>query len=135
MLIPTLRYRDCDAALRSLTEVVELTEIVVYRGEDGGIQHAELGLGSGAVMLGPTASGSAFDAVMTQPEATGGMVTTSIYAVVDDVDAAHDRVVAAGADVFLPLKDEGYGRMFSFRDPEGHVWSVGDYVPGTPMEN
>ena len=30
----------------------------------------------------------------------------------------------------MPIKDEDYGgRSFSFRDPQGHAWTVGTYDP------
>jgi predicted enzyme related to lactoylglutathione lyase len=44
---------------------------------------------------------------------------------VDDVDAAYERVVAAGAEVVHPLTDEPWGvRRFFFRDPDGNVVNV-----------
>ncbi len=50
-----------------------------------------------------------------------------------NADAAHDRAVAAGAEVVRPLENTDYGsRDFSVRDPEGHVWSFGTYWPATP---
>jgi uncharacterized glyoxalase superfamily protein PhnB len=54
----------------------------------------------------------------------------SIYVVVDDPDAVHDRAAAAGADVVMPLTDQDYGsRDFAVRDPEGNLWSFGTYDP------
>ena len=42
-----------------------------------------------------------------------------------EVDAAHERVVAAGLDVVHPLTDEVWGvRRFFFRDPDGNVVNV-----------
>jgi uncharacterized glyoxalase superfamily protein PhnB len=50
--------------------------------------------------------------------------------IVEDPDAHHARAVAAGAEVVMPLEDKDYGgRGYSCRDPEGHVWSFGDYDP------
>jgi catechol 2,3-dioxygenase-like lactoylglutathione lyase family enzyme len=44
---------------------------------------------------------------------------------VDDVDAVHDRAVAAGADIVYPLTDEDWGiRRFFVRDPNGAVINV-----------
>ena len=54
----------------------------------------------------------------------------SIYVIVDDADAHHDRAVAHGAEVVFPLKDEDYGgRDYTARDPEGNLWSFGTYRP------
>jgi len=42
-----------------------------------------------------------------------------------EVDAVHDRVVAAGLEVVHPLSDEEWGvRRFFFRDPDGNVVNV-----------
>nr|BFE59175.1 VOC family protein [Dactylosporangium thailandense] len=44
---------------------------------------------------------------------------------VDDVDAVHDRAVAAGAEIVYPLTDEEWGlRRFFVRDPNGTVINV-----------
>ena len=40
--------------------------------------------------------------------------------VVDDVDAAVERAVAAGAKVEAPAKDAAYGRIAMLADPFGH---------------
>jgi uncharacterized glyoxalase superfamily protein PhnB len=55
----------------------------------------------------------------------------SLYLVVDDPDAHHDRAKEAGAEIVLGLKDEDYGsRGYTARDPEGNLWSFGTYRPG-----
>ncbi|MEV0096273.1 VOC family protein [Streptomyces sp. NPDC050738] len=44
---------------------------------------------------------------------------------VDDVDAAHAAMVAAGAEIVHPLQDEEWGvRRFFVRDPNGRVINV-----------
>lgn len=44
---------------------------------------------------------------------------------VDDVDAVHERAVAAGCEVVYPLTDEDWGlRRFFVRDPSGAVINV-----------
>ena len=56
--------------------------------------------------------------------------TVSLYVVVEDPDAHHERAVAAGASVVRPLEDMDYGsREYSVRDPEGNLWSFGTYDP------
>lgn len=128
MLIPATRYRDCDAALAFLTTVLGLSEHAVYRDGDGRIVHAQLRLGQGMVMFGP-AHGGDFDRLMADPSVAGG-VTTTIYAVIGDVAGHHARAVAAGAEIVMPLEDQDYGgSSYSVRDPEGHIWSFGDYDP------
>ena len=42
-----------------------------------------------------------------------------------EVDAVHDRVMAAGLEVVHPLTDEPWGvHRFFFRDPDGNVINV-----------
>lgn len=128
MLIPATRYNDCEAALRFLSDVLELTEHAVYRDEDGRIMHAQMRLGSGLMMFGPP-QGGAFDAFIVDPQAAQGE-TTTIYAVVEEVEALHDRIRERGADIVMSFESQGYGgSSFSVRDPEGHVWTFGDYDP------
>ena len=128
MLIPATRYDDCEAALAFLTEVLELDPRAVYRDPVGRIVHVELGLGRGVMMFGPPRD-TAFQRMMIGPAEAGGE-TTTIYAVVADVAGLHERVAARGAEIVLPLEGQPQGgASFSVRDPEGHVWTFGDYAP------
>ncbi|WP_232663519.1 VOC family protein [Pseudonocardia sp. TRM90224] len=117
---PTIRYDDADAAIRFLTSALGLTETHVSRDDAGRITHAELGHESDIVMIGTRAD-------PIGPFDTGRAV---IYLAVDEVDAHHDRAVAAGATVLTGLVDQPYGsREYAVTDPEGNVWSVGTYRP------
>lgn len=128
-IIPALRYGDAPAAIAWLEQVLGLSAQAVYPDDDGGIAHAQLTLGRGMVMLG-TARDTAFGRLNQLPSEAGGRVTQSTYLVVEDADAVHDRAVAAGAEIVIPLTDEDYGgRDFTCRDPEGHLWTVGTYDP------
>ena len=127
-LMPALRYRDCNKALRFLTEVFGFTEGNAFRDDKGNVQHAELWFGNGGIMIGPVAD-TPFSKVMRQPDEAGG-VTASFFCVVNDPDAHFARSEAAGYEIILPLRDEPYGsREYSVRDPEGHIWTFGTYEP------
>ena len=119
-LIPTLRYADPDAALRFHTDVLGLTAGAVHRDGDGVIAHAEVWWeGEPLLFSARRPGGDSFD--------TGRAV---LYLPVDDVDAHHDRVVAAGGEVTMPLVDQDYGsREFAVLGPEGHSWTFGTYRP------
>ncbi|MBF6238368.1 Predicted enzyme related to lactoylglutathione lyase [Nocardia otitidiscaviarum] len=57
------------------------------------------------------------------PDAEGPQPDMSVE--VDDVDAAHAAMVAAGADIVYALRDEPWGvRRFFVRDPNGTVVNV-----------
>ncbi|MER6158035.1 VOC family protein [Streptomyces sp. NPDC001868] len=121
---PTLLYADAKAAIRQLTEALGFTELSVYEGEDGVVQHAELTQGNGAVMVGSKGSGSVFDGAMK------GAGPTGVYVVVDDVDAHHRRAVEHGVEILTPPTDQDYGsRDYMARDAEGNIWSFGTYAP------
>jgi uncharacterized glyoxalase superfamily protein PhnB len=127
--VPCLRYRDLAAMIDWLCRAFALERHLIVNGDGGGVEHAQLTFGNGMVMLGPVRD-DAFGRLMAQPGETGGRETQCAYLVCDDPDALHDRAVAAGAVVLMPLKDEDYGgRGFSCRDPEGHIWSFGSYDP------
>lgn len=120
---PVLIYDDADKAIQFLTEAFGFTEHAVHRTPDGAVAHAELEYGGEYVGLSDRVPGgeSVFD---TGP--------CSVYVVVDDPDAHHDRAVAAGAEVVFPLTDQDYGsRDYAVRDPEGFVWCFGTYVLGS----
>lgn len=124
-LFPTLRCRDAAAMIAWLTGTLGFR--VHARHEAGGvIAHAELAHGSSILMLGQ-AREDAYGALVGAPE---GRRTDALYLAVPDADAAHARLVAAGAPITMALRDTDYGsREFACRDPEGNLWSIGTYWP------
>jgi uncharacterized glyoxalase superfamily protein PhnB len=127
ILFPTLRYRDAHAAIDWLERALGFERRAVHEGDDGLVQHAELDFRGSLVMLGAVREDGEFAKIAPPPG------TSSVYLVIDDPDAVHDRVVAAGGDVVSPLSDQDYGsRDFSVRDPEGNLWSFGTYDPWAP---
>jgi uncharacterized glyoxalase superfamily protein PhnB len=125
-IFPTLRYRDADAAIEWLKDVFGFEEKAVYRGEGGVVQHAELRLGAGMIMLGQHRPEGFFGAA----EPNADTSPAAIYVVLEDVDAHHARAKARGADVFRDLVDQDYGsREYGVRDLEGNRWSFGTYDP------
>lgn len=125
-LIPVLRYADCTAALKFLSDVFGFTEGNSFRDDAGKVMHGELSFGHGGIMIGPVAD-TPFGKYMRQPGEVGG-VTASFFVVVNDPDAHFARSQAAGFEILLPLRDESYGsREYTVRDPEGHIWTFGTY--------
>lgn len=125
-IFPALRYRDANAAIEWLGRAFGFQEKVVHRGEHGEVNHAELALGAGIVMLGQARPAGWLGG--GAPDASAS--TLSIYVVVADPDAHHQRARAAGAEIVRGLTDEDYGsREYSARDLEGNLWSFGTYDP------
>ncbi len=68
---------------------------------------------------------------LQQSPKKGGPPSVGLYMVVKDVQAHHARAAAAGAEIVIPPAAQDYGgECYTCRDPEGHVWSFGDYNPG-----
>ena len=120
MIIPTLRYDDAKAAVDFLETAFGFERKAVMENEDGTIGHGELTYGRGMVMVGSSGRGD--------PQFDTGHA--SIYVIVEDPDALHERAKAAGAQITRELEDMDYGsREFSANDPEDNVWSFGTYDP------
>jgi uncharacterized glyoxalase superfamily protein PhnB len=119
---PVLKYEDGKGAIDFLERAFGFDRHAVHDGESGDVAHAELKLGDQVVMLGSTSEG--------EERFNQGAGRQSLYVVVDDPDALHDRAKEAGASIERELTDQDYGsREFTARDPEGNLWSFGTYRP------
>ncbi len=128
-IIPTLKYKDAAAALDWLCLAFGFERHLVVRGPDDTIEHAQITLNGGMIMLG-SARNTDFDKLQKPPAALGGLSTQSAYIIVTDVDEHHARAAAAGAEIVLAPADQDYGgRLYSCRDPEQHLWNFGSYDP------
>jgi uncharacterized glyoxalase superfamily protein PhnB len=95
---------------------------LVVEGDDGSVVHAQLSHEGSSVLLGSVGS----EHIPLEPQPGPSWV----YLVVDEVEPHFARVVAAGADVVEPVRNEDHGgRGYTVRDPEGNLWSVGSYHP------
>ncbi|MCC6920887.1 MAG: VOC family protein [Alphaproteobacteria bacterium] len=123
-MTPTLRYRDPAAAIAWLEAAFGMTPHFVARHE-GAVVHAQMRLGESWLFLGPDHADDQYG--MHSPLALNG-TNQCVCIALEDVDAAAARAMAAGARMIHPPHDTAYGaREFSCADPEGHVWSVGNY--------
>jgi uncharacterized glyoxalase superfamily protein PhnB len=122
-IFPIIRFNDSEAGMAWLKDALGFEEHGVFRGEDGSIQHGELRLGGAWVMIGSEPENG--DDRWGKHAGTG-----FYYLAVDDAAAAYRRAQGAGADLTSELESRDYGgREFSLRDPEGNLWSVGEYDP------
>lgn len=128
-VIPTMRYRNAPAMIEWLSKVFGFERHAVYEGANGTIDHAELELHGGMIMLG-SMKDDEYGRGFRPPGELGGAETRSAYIVVEDADAAYQRALEAGAVVVRPIAEMPYGsREFTVKDPEGHSWSAGTYDP------
>jgi PhnB protein len=87
--------------------------------EGGRIGHAEIIIGETVIML----SDEFPELGVLSPQTLGGN-SGSLSAEVQDVDAALQRALDAGATVHRSLTDEPYGRSAWLVDPFGHRWHL-----------
>ena len=124
-VIPALRYADAPAAIEFLTTAFGFEAHMVVEGEAGVIEHAQLVHGTGMIML-----GSDRDNDFGKLVGSDGRSSISIYVIVEDVAAHAAGARAAGADIVTEPEEQDYGgSSYVVRDPEGNIWSFGDYSP------
>lgn len=128
-IIPTLKYENAADAIEWLCNVFGFEQHLVVPGPGDTIDHAQLTIDGGMIMLGSSRD-TAFDNLQKSPKAVGGIGTQSPYIIVQDIDAHYARALAAGAEIVLALAEQDYGgKLYSCRDPEGHLWNFGSYNP------
>jgi uncharacterized glyoxalase superfamily protein PhnB len=122
-IFPIIRFDDSEAGLAWLKDALGFEEHSVFRGDDGSIQHGELRHGDAWVMIGSEPAGG--------DDRFGAHAGTGfIYLAVDDAAASFELAKRAGANLTSELESREYGgREFSLRDPEGNIWSAGEYDP------
>jgi uncharacterized glyoxalase superfamily protein PhnB len=129
-IIPALRYRDAPAAIDFLCKAFGFERHAVYQSSDTQVDHAQLVLGNGMVMLGSASNEGEYAKWVSPLKTPDDAGTQGVYIVIDDCDAHHARAKAAGARILRPPTDEDYGgRGYTCRDLEGNVWSFGTYDP------
>jgi PhnB protein len=94
------------------------------------IGHAELKIGDSMLMLADEQPG----AFGKSPQTLGGTPFCFVM-YVENVDAAFQRAVDAGATVIRPLEDKFYGdRTGIVIDPYGHQWALMSHVEDVSPE-
>lgn len=125
-IYPSLSYDDAPAAIEWLCRAFGFTRRLVVPGQEGGIMHSELSLGSGVIMV----SSSKPESGRVSPRSLSA-VNQALCVRIDDPDAHYSRASAAGATILQELRDEDYGsRGYMAKDPEGNHWYFGTYRPG-----
>jgi uncharacterized glyoxalase superfamily protein PhnB len=129
-VIPGMRYRDALKMIDWLEHAFGFHKTAVYMGDGNTVAHAQMTFGNGMIMLGSVDNGSKASINMAQPDEIGNRETQSAYLVVTDCEPIYATAKAAGAEMIFDLTEMDYGgKSFTCRDPEGHIWSIGEYDP------
>jgi uncharacterized glyoxalase superfamily protein PhnB len=131
VLIPSVRYKDAKAGMAWLERALGFVTTALYEGPEDTVAHAQMTFGeSGMIMLGSASNANPVGHLVAIPSEVGGRVTSPIYLVVEDCEPVYAKAETAGAEVVQPLRTMEYGgKAFTLRDPEGYLWSVGEYDP------
>jgi uncharacterized glyoxalase superfamily protein PhnB len=119
---PYLLYEDPAAALNWLASAFGFRERFRNTLEDGTIDHAEMEIEDGLLMLanpGPE---------YRSPRALGA-ATALVHVYVDDIREHFEHAKAAGAAIRDEPAEKPYGTIqYSAADPEGHLWLFSEQV-------
>jgi uncharacterized glyoxalase superfamily protein PhnB len=123
-LTPFLTVRNAIRAIEFYKQAFGAQERGVAKGPDGKVMHAELKIGDSVIML----SDEFPEFGSLSPQSVGGS-PMGLHIYIENVDAAFDRAVKAGAQVEMPVSDQFWGdRYGKLKDPFGHKWSIATHV-------
>ncbi|HWZ75143.1 MAG TPA: VOC family protein [Candidatus Sulfotelmatobacter sp.] len=123
-LTPFLTVRNAVRAIEFYKQAFGAQERGVAKGPDGKVMHAELKIGDSVIML----SDEYPEFGSLSPQSVGGS-PMGLHIYIENVDAAFDRAVKAGAQVEMPVMDQFWGdRYGKLKDPFGHKWSIATHV-------
>lgn len=123
-------YDDPAAAIPWLCRAFGFELRLLIEGDGGRVEHSELVLGEGLIMVGTAGGKSERPAPLPckSPRALGGANTQALCIFVDDVEAHCERARSGGAKIMEPPTTHDYGddywsdRSYRAEDPEGHQW-------------
>ena len=123
-------YDDAGKAIDFLCRAFGFEVRLKIEGEGGRIEHSELVLGEGLVMVSSPGGSSERKVPVPgrSPRSVGGVNTQMLGVFVDDADAHCARARAAGAKIIDQPTTSDYGedywsdRSYEAVDPEGHHW-------------
>jgi len=123
-LTPHLVVRNAEQALEFYKNAFGAEVLHVAHMSDGKVMHASLRIGDSMLMLNDEFP----DYGTLSPLSTGGSAVT-IHIYTENVDAAFNRALSAGAQVKMPLADQFWGDRYGVvADPFGHKWSLGAHI-------
>ena len=124
-------YRDPRAALKFLEAAFGFEVSMLIEDGEGGIAHSEMRFGNAVVMI-----NNEWTDDHKSPASIGGKNTQTIHIHLHtDCDAHCERARAAGFEILMEPATQFYGdRTYRCRDPEGHIWTIGQTVQAVSRE-
>ena len=129
---PIVVFKDTREAIEFYKKAFGAVERYAMPGPDGkGIMHAEVGIGDSTMMMSDERPNCPAKSAQTV-----GQSPVGFYLYVQDVDAAFQRAVNAGASEQMKVQDMFWGdRVGSVKDPFGYSWMLATHVRDlTPEE-
>lgn len=130
-ITPMCVFKDARQAIAFYQAAFGAVERLVVPGPDGGVMHAEIKIGTSIVMLGEESPQQS-----CQSAESLGASPVSFYLYLENVDAACERAIAAGAVSIMPVQEMFWGdRLGTVKDPFGYIWSLATHMKDpTPQE-
>lgn len=111
---------DAAAAIDFYAAAFDATEILRIAEPGGKIVHAEIQIGNDIVSLAES------DGELNRSPSQLGGSPVIVTVNTNDVDTMAERTVSNGGEAIFPVEDREYGRRDGrYRDPEGHIWLIG----------
>jgi uncharacterized glyoxalase superfamily protein PhnB len=123
-----LYYDDAAKAIDWLCRAFGFEVRLRVEGDGGRIEHSELVIGDGLIMVADAAGKSDKFPYVRSPRQVGGGNTQNLMVYVDDVESHFKRALAEGARIDQELKTSDYGeeywtdRSYGCEDIGGHHW-------------
>lgn len=131
-LMSAVIYRNPKVALRFLENAFGFELFMLIEDGEGNLVHSEMRLGSSVIMV-----GAEWSEDHRSPASLDGRNTQSMHLHIDsDIHAHCQRARDAGFDIVMEPEVQFYGdTTYRCRDPEGHIWTVGQTVKAVSRED
>ena len=127
---PYLIFSGAAEAIAFYERALGASEVMRMDGPGGKIHHAEINIGGSRIMLADEHP----EIQALSPKTIGGS-PVSMHVYVEDVDAAVERAVKAGATLIRPIADQFYGdRVGGIEDPFGYRWFIATHKEDLTMD-
>jgi PhnB protein len=128
-ITPALTCRDAARAIDFYKEALGAKEHMRMAGPGGRVMHAELQIGDSRFMI-----ADEFPGMSAAPNPTA-LQSSYLFVYTENVDAAFNRAVKAGAHADMPPSDMFWGdRYGKLTDPFGHQWGLATHIEDVAPE-